>query len=217
MKKFLLVLLVIILALFADWYFMYYKMGTTSTATTTVSTTTTQQPVASNVYTNTQSGYSLTLPSIATSSTDLGGYMVVEGYQYQELGPGNDIAGTKFTIPTNLAAGTNLSSDSYISVETMPQATSCIAGQFLSTDTIKSQTVTEGGTTYSVASSTGAGAGNRYEEIVYALSGTQPCLAVRYFIHYGVIGNYPAGTVKEFDEKSLRAQFDSIRHTLVIN
>jgi hypothetical protein len=99
----------------------------------------------------------------------------------------------------------------------MPQASKCTAGQFLSTKTIKSQIITDGNTSYSVASSSDAAAGNRYEETVYALTGSQPCLAVRYFVHYGAIGNYPDGAVKEFDKKTLINQFDSIRHTLVIN
>ena len=70
--------------------------------------------------------------------------------------------------------------------------------------------------TYSVASSTGAAAGNRYEETVYALPGTNHCIAVRYFIHYGVIENYPVGLVREFDKKSLLKEFDTIRRTLNI-
>ncbi|HVS79986.1 MAG TPA: hypothetical protein VHF05_03315, partial [Candidatus Paceibacterota bacterium] len=79
------------------------------------------------------------------------------------------------------------------------------------------KTITENGTDYSVASSTGAGAGNRYEETVYALPGTNPCVGVRYFVHYGVIENYPAGAVKEFDRQSLLSTFDSMRKTLILN
>ena len=63
---------------------------------------------------------------------------------------------------------------------------------------------------------TGAGAGNRYFETVYAISGSSPCFAVRYFIHYSVIENYPAGTVQQFNEPALVSQFDSIRRTLTI-
>ena len=81
---------------------------------------------------------------------------------------------------------------------------------------VSTSTITDNGTIYSVASSTGAGAGNRYEETVYALPGTNPCVAVRYFIHYGVIENYPAGTVQAFNQPALLATFDAIRRTLVI-
>jgi hypothetical protein len=68
-----------------------------------------------------------------------------------------------------------------------------------------------------VASTTGAAAGNRYEETVYAIPGTNPCVAVRYFVHYGVIENYPPGTVRQFDKQALLDQFDRIRRTLVVN
>ena len=142
------------------------------------------------------------------------GYARDESYRYQELGPGKDIAGVKLTIPAALAAGTNLAADSYVSVEEIPQARDCSAALFLERGA--AQDVVEGGTTYSVASTTGAGAGNRYEETVYAFPGTSPCIAVRYFIHYGVIENYPAGAVRAFDQQSLTDQFDAIRRTLTI-
>ncbi len=170
------------------------------------------------------------LPQIFASSTAgfsirlLDGYGAGEPYLYQEFGPGKDIAGIKFTIAPSVATGTNLASDSYISVEQIPQVQDCTANLFLDqpgtflgqSRALATQTVTDGGTEYSVASSTGAGAGNRYEETVYALPGTNPCIAVRYFVHYGVIENYPAGAVREFDGQALRAQFDAIRRTLII-
>ena len=63
--------------------------------------------------------------------------------------------------------------------------------------------MTENGTEYSVASLSDAGAGNLYEEKVYALVGTSPCLAVRTFIHSTNIANYDPGTVTAFDEAAL--------------
>jgi membrane-bound inhibitor of C-type lysozyme len=141
-------------------------------------------------------------------------YTVTEGYKYQELGPGRSIGGVKFTIPTALAQGTNLGNDSYFSVESIASTTSCDASLFL--DGAKSRVLLDNGTNYSFASSTGAGAGNRYEEWVYAFPGTNPCTAVRYFIHYGVIENYPTGSTKEFDKGSLLKQFDAMRLTLTL-
>lgn len=146
------------------------------------------------------------------------GYTPDTSYVYQEMGPGKDINGVKFTIAPSVATGTNLGKDSYISVEQLPGIEDCTADKFLelNPDSAGVKTVTDSGVTYSVASSTGAGAGNRYEEWAWAIPGTQPCLAVRYFIHYGVIDNYPAGMVQQFDEVSLLKQFDGIRESLVI-
>ncbi len=141
------------------------------------------------------------------------GYTVDASYQYQ-MTPDKSIAGVKFTIPASLADGTNLAHDTYISEENLPAGKRCTADQFLY-DKVTPKEVTENGTTYSYAFSMGAGAGNRYEETVYALAGSNPCKAIRYFVHYGVIENYPPGAVKEFDKKKLLAQFDEIRRTLV--
>ncbi len=155
-----------------------------------------------NIYTNETLGFSLRYPD---------GYTVKSDYKYQAMGPGKDISGVAFIIPAVLAAGTNLGTDSYFSVERIPGATDCSANLFL--DTAGGQaaaTVLKDGLVYSFASSTGAGAGNRYEESVYAMPGTNPCLAVRYFIHYGVLENYPEGTVKAYDREVINKQFDAM-------
>ncbi len=174
------------------------------------------------VYSSGAEGFSIRLPSLSTSTPhgDANDYSIDEHYAYQELGPGRDIGGVKFTIPETLAAGTNLSADSYLSVEAIPlrPGQACSARRFLDAGALPLHTasVTDAGVEYSMASSTGAGAGNRYEEIVYAFPGTNPCMAVRYFIHYGVFENYPAGAVRPFDEHALLAQFDTIRRTLIV-
>ena len=157
------------------------------------------------VYATSTSGFSIRLA---------GGYTINEAYRYQELGPGKSIRGVKFTIPKATASSTNLSAGSYLSVEQIASTTDCRATLFL--DHATAREVTEASTTYSVASSTSAAAGNRYEETVYALSGTSPCVAVRYFIHYSAFENYPVGAVREFDKAMLLAQFDAIRRTLTL-
>jgi hypothetical protein len=114
-----------------------------------------------------------------------------------------------------MAAGTNLSADSYVSVEELPNATSCTASLFLN-DTVKTSTTTDNGTDYSFAQGADAGAGNLYTEMVYAIPGSSPCTAVRYFIHSTQLANYPAGTRVAFDQNALVAQFDQIRRTLIL-
>jgi hypothetical protein len=76
--------------------------------------------------------------------------------------------------------------------------------------------VVDNGVTYSVAKGSDAGAGNQYSETVYALPGTSPCTAVRYFVHSTQLGNYPPGTVKAFDQIALLNEFDGIRRSLLI-
>ena len=145
------------------------------------------------------------------------GYTVDEAYVYTQLGKGKDITGVKFTIPDSMAAGTNLSTESYVSVETLRgTSTKCIASMFLADPRSVARDTDDNGELYSFATSSGAAAGNRYEEAVFALPGTSPCVALRYFIHYGVFENYATGTVREFDKLSLLTQFDSIRRTLVV-
>lgn len=143
-------------------------------------------------------------------------YTVDPAYRY-ELGPSEEISGVSFTIPEAMTKDTNLSDDTYISVETLPDAVSCTAGPFLDADNAdKVRDVKEGNTEYSVAEHDEGAAGNVYEEHVFALIGTSPCLAVRYLIHSGELGAYAPGTARAFDEPALLRQFDKIRKSLVI-
>jgi membrane-bound inhibitor of C-type lysozyme len=158
-------------------------------------------------YSNSSQGFSIRLPADYTPNAS---------YKYEALGPGKTIYGVKFTIPASLAKGTNLSPESYISVEEIPKATTCTASLFTDKGTAVS-TINDNDTTYSMATTGDAAAGNRYDEKVYAIPSTSPCVAVRYFIHYGAYANYDPGTTAEFDEPGLVATFDQIRHTLVLN
>lgn len=142
------------------------------------------------------------------------GYSVDDKFVYS-INSTRQIRGVRFLIPNYIRQGTNLSSDSYISVETIPRKYNCRAELFLEGNSA-SKEITENQITYSVASSSGAGAGNRYEEIVYAFPDTNPCMGVRYFIHFGAIQNYDFGAVKEFDRSALLREFDLIRSTLVM-
>lgn len=164
----------------------------------------------SQVYSSGAQGFSIRYPA---------GYTLDGNYSYQVPGSGSTtVVGAKFTIDSAIASGTNLSPDSYVSVEER-QASVCTAGLFnnIAPNAATGTTIEDNGTTYSFASTSDAAAGNRYEEAIYALPGTSPCIAVHYFLHYGAIGNYPAGAVDEFDRSALVRQFDSIRRTLTVN
>lgn len=161
-----------------------------------------------NVYTNGETGFSVRYPA---------DYILNSNYQYQGLGPGKNIAGVKFTIPGSLAQGTNLSSfDTGVSVESLPETNNCDANLFLP-NRGEIKIINENGKEYSYASIIQRAAGNRYEEDVFAVSGSNPCFAVRYLIHSTNISNYPPGQVKEFNRSNLIATFDKIRRSLIIN
>lgn len=155
------------------------------------------------------------LPPQSASMLPPQGYIVDANYHYQAQGVGKDILGTKYTIPASMVKGTNLAVDSYISVEQIALVDKSQCSASLFTDpSIKTSIINDNGVTYSIATSSDAGAGNRYEESVYVLTNTNPCTAVRYFIHYGAIENYPKGTVKEFDRQVLIKEFDAIRRSV---
>ncbi len=159
------------------------------------------------VYTDTAGKYRISYPN---------GY-VAEQYVYQALGPERTINGTRFIVPPSITSGTNLSQDSYISVEPLAGAiNSCSAQIYLGANATHEGFVDVGAHRYSVASSMEAAAGNRYEERVYATPVDGGCIAVRYFIHYGAIENYPKGAVNNFDRQALLRQFDIIRESLEI-
>ena len=158
-------------------------------------------------YTDTELGLSVQYPN---------DFILDQEYTYNDLGDGIVIEGVRFTIPASMATGTNLSDDSFIAVETMPDVETCSAELFVPADTATS-TLTDNGQMYSFATTTDAGAGNRYEELVYTIPGTDPCLSIRYFIHYTALENYEEGTVTEFNRNSLIATFDQIRRSLTVS
>ena len=188
-------------------YYMWTQKGSTLQPAAPIEQPAPQQMATSTYATST---FSVVYPADFT---------VDSSYMYDQVNPKKPISGVKFTIPGTMATGTNLSSDTYVSIEQLPHAKNCTGDIYLH-DNVKAQTMTDNGVTYSVASSSGVGAGNLYEETVYAISPSTPCTAVRYFIHSGNIGNYPPagepGAVTEFDRVALLAAFDKIRESLTL-
>jgi len=158
-------------------------------------------------YSDSANGFSIRYPA---------GYRIDNEYRYQALGPEKEIGGIKFIIPQEMGTGTNLSSnDTGVSIEEISNIQNCDASLFVYPNT-KITSIDDNGITYSIASTSDAGAGNFYEETVWAFPGTNPCKAIRYLIHSTNIGNYTPGTTKEFDRKTLIEQFDAIRKSLTL-
>lgn len=163
-------------------------------------------PAGWNIYSDPARGFTIYYPK---------DYSFVANYKYELLGPGDEIRGVSFTIPESYTVGTNLSSDTRLSIETMPLLSACSASPFLSSPG-HLEMISEDGVEYSYADSMGAAAGNLYEEKIYAVPGSSPCTALRYMIHSSNIHNYDPGSVEEFDKKKLLDEFDAIRKTLFI-
>ena len=165
----------------------------------------TQEPQTATYASSTLGGgISLTYP------TD---YRVNASYAYEGF-VGKPIAGVSFAIPASMVAGTNLSDDTYISVESLPRARSCSGDIYLLAN-VRAEELSDGGREWSFASSTEAAAGNVYEEHVYAIPASDPCVAVRYYIHSGNIANFDPGVATEFDRFALLSALDAIRRSIV--
>lgn len=141
------------------------------------------------------------------------GYVVEENYVH-DVRPGQQSSGVRFFVDPKMATGTNLAADSSISVEQIATLSACNPAAYLDGEH-EVTTVVEEGKSYALATSSGAGAGNFYEEWVYVRTDNAgPCPAVRYRLHNTAIQNYPSGTVKEYDREALLDEFDKIRRSV---
>ena len=61
----------------------------------------------------------------------------------------------------------------------------------------------------------GAAAGNRYDQIAYRTVWDNQCFELVYLIHSTNIGNYPAGTVVEYDQAALLRKFEAVINTFL--
>lgn len=138
------------------------------------------------------------------------GFILDTNYTYAAMGEGKEIKGVSFTVPKSLTEGTNLSSDTRLSIEWKDKGVCSVADFLEGAQNV--QTVVDEDAVYVVGVGGGAGAGNRYEEAVYVPGGVG-CTAVRYFIHSTVVENYPEGTVKAFDRTALMLAFDGMRRS----
>ena len=125
----------------------------------------------------------------------------------------SDVQKVSFTVGTSTREGTNLSSDTKLSVESVVAEGTCNAEQFIDTPA-SSTLVTDQGVAYSFVTVSDAGAGNRYEEIVYVPVDSTPCRVIRYFIHSTAVENYDPGTIEAFDHAALIATFDRMRRSI---
>jgi len=165
-----------------------------------------QPPMGWRTFGDARIGFSIAYPE---------GWQADATYVYPMRIEGRELHGVSFSVPEALRAHTNLATDTRLSVESVTGAKVCDARNFV--DSPENElTENDGGHTWSVASTGDAGAGNFYDETVYALAGSSPCLAIRYFVHSTNIANYDPGAVRQFDRRALITMFGRIRSTLTL-
>lgn len=141
--------------------------------------------------TGTEPGYTPGWSAPATTS----GQILAKIYVPQSYEPGTNFGDAWFTVGTSADPS---------AVSTCLQTLS--GAQATTTSNI-------GGVTFTKVLFGGAGAGNRYDTTSYRAVRDDMCYAVEYTVHYAVLENYPAGSVKAFDEAKVTAALDEVANS----
>lgn len=141
-------------------------------------------------------------------------FVLEEPYAYTRVSPTKPISGVKFRVPASFTQGTNLASDSGVSVEQLPRANKCVGDIYLKAN-VRAVPLAEGTTNFSAATSTETVGADTFEEAVFAITGSSPCIAVRYFLHT-TSATGTATSTQQFDRAGVIAAFETIRRSLKI-
>ena len=130
-----------------------------------------------------------------------------EKYVYTSLGEGKEVSGISFAFPQKFYQGTNLSNDTSVIVLRKDNLAVCTPEAFTLEPVEQTAHVTVSGISWSMIKTSGAGAGNFYEETSYTTGDPHACYNVRLFLHSTNIGNYPPGVVTAFDRSGVETIF----------
>ena len=121
-------------------------------------------------------------------------------------------------IDTQQLTTTNLNEVYYLlGISDDPQqVTTCTGSLNFEQPETELGTTTINGVDYTKSQGGGVGAGNIYEQVYYRGLHNGSCVEITYFVHYGNIGNYPPGAVKEFDRTALYQELDEITASLIL-
>jgi hypothetical protein len=142
-------------------------------------------------------------------------FAVDDTYNYPGLGSDKPIQGIAFTVPESKLKGTNLLRGTQASVEIVPNMSVCHVKLFLSNPT-NIRSFIEDDVLYSSGILKTGNKNNEYEEQVYAISGSSPCVAIRYLIRTEPITSYNAASVALYNRKDLLLVFDTMRRSLTV-
>lgn len=199
--------LIIIAVVVVGGWFIYSQMNTTPPPSDNggVGSSSTIIPnVSDTTYVNSKLHFSIMHPVTAVDSgVDFTGYL-----------PLTQTPLASFVLPNSMYTGTNLAEAGvYVGATTTPDAiTACSAGGALPGETAVG-TETINGADFYVFTASDAGAGNFYDSKIYRRLENGWCVEAVELLHSGNIGNYPEGTVTEFDKSYFQSILDRIVHT----
>lgn len=174
----------------------------TQTATSTVQTMPTIIPGTPSVqYQDPHYGFTIYYPSTATLET--AGF---DGYLLTTKTP---VIG--FVLDPSMFQGTNLvEAGVYVGATTSPAVVAQCTARSSAIETMASSTVSLGGTPFAVFTSTGAGAGNTYQETIYRSNVNGTCYEIAEMLHAGNIANYPKNSVTAYDQAEYQGILDAM-------
>lgn len=117
-----------------------------------------------------------------------------------------------FPFPATLFQGTNLiDAGLYIGASSDSKIVNSCRSPVEGEEQVGTKSIN--GTVFSVFSSQSAAAGNLYERTEYRTAHNGYCFEIVELLHSGNIGNYPEGSIKQFDPDLFRALLDKMLNT----
>jgi hypothetical protein len=203
--KWLFGIIIVIILVIAGWFVWSNVSNSGAMQPSTTPTSTVVADIIPNIpnqtYTDSQLSFSIDYPStaIATSSfsTD---YL-----------PVTQAPLVAFELPQSMFQGTNLvEAGVYVGASSSPIAIDNCAIPSEENNETQASSTTLNGQDFNVFTSSGVGAGNLYQETIYRAIQNGWCLEIAELLHSGNIGNYPAGTVTQFDQEEFSGILNGI-------
>jgi hypothetical protein len=200
---------IVLIVIIAGWFVWTNANGPAATPSTAPTATSTVAAdilpgVPNETYTDQRLSFSIDYPATASTTADFSsGYLPVTQTPLLAI-----------ELPQSMFSGTNLTEAGvYIGATTTPTGiTNCAIPSEENNETEATGTVV-GGQQFSVFTSTGVGAGNIYQEKVFRTIQNGACLEIVELLHSGNIGNYPEGSVTQFDQAQFSGILDAIVQT----
>lgn len=124
----------------------------------------------------------------------------------------------RISAPQDLFPGTNLI-EAYVSLGVgeqpeVPSLPSSYCYKNPDTGATLAKTENINGAVFYKGDASGVGLGNLYESTIYRILKSDKCYEIVVTIHTGNVGNYPEGTVVEFDRNLILPTLNQMVHTL---